>query len=95
MVSVPANRWSTWTGVPAPASYNSAVSPSGRPLLPPPQHLNDGLVRMGVCVDEMKETWHRIILVAEMVDHWVPVQRGHVRLVAVRCFLSLLSFLSL
>ena len=37
----------------------------------------------GSVCDEMKETWHRIILVAEMVDHWVPVQRGQVWLVTV------------
>ena len=28
-------------------------------------------------------TWHWIVLVAKVVDHWVPMQGGHMRLVTV------------
>ena len=42
-----------------------------------------------------KRTWHWIVLVSKVVDHWVPVQRGHVRLVAVRCFFLVLAIFCL
>ena len=37
--------------------------------------------------DEVKDekTWHWIVLVAKVVDHWISVQRGHMRLVTVTC----------